>query len=146
MVLCLIFYEKDIFLAITNLGLNKALGPDGMTCLFHNSYWPTVKSSVICSVQLFFRGGFMLKEFNHTNIALIPKVDNPSVVNHLRPTSLTNFNYKIILKPCPIGSNLFLHKIVSHAQYVMSHITWVWKWGCAYMYIRTLLYTTRLKP
>lgn len=93
MFLCLIFYEKDIFSAITNLGLNKALSPDGMTGLFHKSYCPTVKSSVICSVQSFFRAGFMLKEFNHTNIALIPKVDNPSMVNHLRPTSFTNFNY-----------------------------------------------------
>jgi hypothetical protein len=34
----------------------------------------------------------MLKEFNHTNIALIPKIDNPS----FRPIILTNFNYKVI--------------------------------------------------
>jgi hypothetical protein len=40
----------------------------------------------------------MLREFNHTNIALIPKVDNPLLVHHFRPISLTNFNYKIISK------------------------------------------------
>jgi hypothetical protein len=58
----------------------------------------------------------MLKEFNHTNIALIPKLENPSRVNHFRPISLTNFNYKIISK---ILSNRFkplLHKIVSPMQ------------------------------
>jgi hypothetical protein len=87
-----------------------------MTGLFYKSYWPIVNISVIIFVHSFFGGGFMLKEFNHTNIALIPKFDNPSMVNHVRPISLTNFNYKIILK---ILSNRFkplLHKIVSPAQ------------------------------
>jgi len=28
---------------------------------------------------------------------------------------------------------------------VTSHIVWVWEWVCAYMYIRTLLDTTRFK-
>jgi hypothetical protein len=90
--------EHEIFNAISDLGLNKAPGPDGMTGLFYKTYWPIVKLSVITSVQSFFRGGYILKEFNHTNIALIPKVDHPSQVNHFRPISLTNFNYKIISK------------------------------------------------
>lgn len=58
----------------------------------------------------------MLKEFNHTNIVLIPKIDNPSLINHFRPISLTNFNYNIISK---ILSNRFkplLRKIVSPMQ------------------------------
>jgi hypothetical protein len=59
-----------------------------------------VKPSVISSIQSFFCRGFMLKEFNHTNIALIPKIDNPSLVSHFKPISLTNFNYKIISKFC----------------------------------------------
>jgi hypothetical protein len=114
--LCLIPEESEIFLAISELGLNKAPGPDGMTGLFYKSYWPIVKDSVVNSVQSFFRGGFLLKEFNHTNLALIPKIDNPSLVSHFRPISLINFNYKIISK---ILSNRFkplLHKIVSPVQ------------------------------
>jgi hypothetical protein len=108
--------EAEIFLAISELGLNKSSGPDGMTSLFYKTYWQIVRSSVVASVQSFFRGGFMLKEFNHTNIALIPKLENPFRVNHFRPISLTNFNYKIISK---ILSNRFkplLHKIVSPMQ------------------------------
>jgi hypothetical protein len=65
---------------------------------------------------IFFRGGFLLKEFNHTNIALIPKVDNPSLVNHFRPISLTNFNYKIISKILANRFKPLLHKIVSPTQ------------------------------
>ncbi|XP_059446389.1 uncharacterized protein LOC132177930 [Corylus avellana] len=77
--ICTIPDEHEIFVAIKELGLNKAPGPDGMTGLFYKTYWPIVKDSVVVSVQSFFRGGFLLKEFNHTNIALIPKVDNPSL-------------------------------------------------------------------
>jgi hypothetical protein len=79
--LCFIPEEVKIFLAITELGLNKSPGPDGITGLFYKTYWQIVKSSVVSSVQFFFRSGFMLKEFNHTNIALIPKLENPSRVN-----------------------------------------------------------------
>jgi hypothetical protein len=65
----------------------------------------------------------MLKEFNHTNISLIPRIDNPSQVNPFRPIILTNFNYKIISK---ILSNRFkplLHKIISPTQstFLMGH-------------------------
>jgi hypothetical protein len=55
-ILCGIPDEAEIFLAISDLGLNKAPGPDGMTGLFYKSYWPIVKSSVISSVQSFFKG------------------------------------------------------------------------------------------
>jgi hypothetical protein len=55
-IICGILDEAKIFLAISNLGLNKAPGSDGITSLFYKSYWPIVKSSVISSVQSFFRG------------------------------------------------------------------------------------------
>jgi hypothetical protein len=40
--------------------------------------------------SLFFRGAYMLKEFNHTNISLIPKMDNPSQVNYFLPIKKKN--------------------------------------------------------
>jgi len=115
--LCSIPEEAEIFLAISELGLNKSPGPDGMAGLFYKTCWQIVKSSVVASVQSFFQGGFMLKEFNHTNIALIPKLENPSRVNNFRPISLTNFNYKIISKILFNRFKPLLHKIVSPMQF-----------------------------
>jgi len=38
-----------------------------------------------------------------------------------------------------------IQRLEAQMGYVTSHISWVWEWRCAYMYIRTLLNTTRLK-
>jgi acid stress-induced BolA-like protein IbaG/YrbA len=58
----------------------------------------------------------MLKEFNHTDIALIPKVDNPQSVNHFMPISLTNFDYNIISKIFSSRFKMVLHKIIYPTQ------------------------------
>jgi hypothetical protein len=47
--LCTIPDDSEIFSAIIDLGLNKALGPAGITWLFYKTYWPIVKSNVINS-------------------------------------------------------------------------------------------------
>jgi len=114
--LCTIPDDSAIFSAIIALGLNKVPGPDSMTWLFYKTYWSIVKSNVITPVQSVFRGGFMLKEFNHTNIAFISKIDNPSSVHHFKPISLINFNYKIIFIILPNKFKPLLHKIISPTQ------------------------------
>jgi hypothetical protein len=102
--------EREIYLAISQLG------PDGMTRLFYKTYWPIVKVIVIAFVQSCFRGGFFLKEINHTNMALIPKIDNPSRVNQFRSINLINFNYKIISKILANRFKILVHKFVSPYQ------------------------------
>lgn len=49
-------------------------------------------------VDDFFNHNLSLREINHTNIALIPKVNVPETVAHFRPISLCNVTYKIITK------------------------------------------------
>jgi hypothetical protein len=93
-------------LANSDLGLNKAPGPNGMIGLFYESYWPIVKESVVNSVQSFFRGVFLLKEFNHTNIALSPKTDNPWCIT-LDPLVLLILITRFSLKFSQTNSNLF---------------------------------------
>lgn len=47
---------------------------------------------------LFCDSGYLLKEWNHTIITLIPKVPNHQKVGDFRPISLCNVLYKLIAK------------------------------------------------
>nr|GFC38336.1 reverse transcriptase domain, reverse transcriptase zinc-binding domain protein [Tanacetum cinerariifolium] len=53
---------------------------------------------VIKAVKEFFTNGRLLKELNHTIIALIPKVNTPARVTDYRPISCCNVLFKCISK------------------------------------------------
>lgn len=72
--MCEIPKEAEIWHRIKYLNPTKAPGPDGMTGLFSHNYWHIVKENVVLFIQIFFMRGRMLREINHTNIALIPKI------------------------------------------------------------------------
>lgn len=80
------------------IGALKAPGPDGFHAAFFQKCWKVVGPWVIDLVRDFFTNGSSLNLINHTNIALIPKVDNPETVSNFRPISLCNVTYKIITK------------------------------------------------
>ncbi|KAG6642416.1 hypothetical protein CIPAW_09G139300 [Carya illinoinensis] len=68
----------------------KALGPDAFIGVFYKTYWEVIKADLIAVVQNFFIHGKLLKELNYTNLALIPKNENPNDVHQFRLISLSN--------------------------------------------------------
>lgn len=68
---------------------------------FFQKSWGLVGNLVIRAVRTFFHYGNILKEINHTFLALIPKIDNYISFNHFRPISLCSTIYKIISKLLP---------------------------------------------
>nr|GEZ63726.1 hypothetical protein [Tanacetum cinerariifolium] len=64
----------------------------------------------------FFRNGTLLKEINHTIIALLPKVKSPSRVNDYRPISCCNVLFKCISKIIANRIKHSLKKIISPNQ------------------------------
>ena len=90
--------EQEIFTTLSDIGSTKAPGPDGFTAIFYKKkYWSTVKEVVLSSIWDFFGNHHLLKEQNHTFIALIPKQLGASSVHHFRPISLCNIISKILV-------------------------------------------------
>ncbi|KAL2237180.1 UNVERIFIED_CONTAM: Retrovirus-related Pol polyprotein from type-2 retrotransposable element R2DM [Sesamum indicum] len=74
--------------AIFNINNNKAPGPDGYSSCFFKKAWNVVGV----------RSGRMLRQLNHTIIALVPKSEHSTSVADYRPISCYNVIYKAITK------------------------------------------------
>ncbi|GJX46036.1 uncharacterized protein Tco_0271226 [Tanacetum coccineum] len=82
--------DDEIRSAMLSIGNDKAPGPDWYTSVFFKKAWEAVGSDVCNAGREFFLNGKLLKEVNHTIIALLPKVSTPSRVNDYRPISCCN--------------------------------------------------------
>ncbi|GJW39768.1 hypothetical protein Tco_0065613 [Tanacetum coccineum] len=81
-----------------NIGDDRAPGLDGFASVFFKKSWNIVGNDVCSAVREFFDNGQLLKEVNHTFLALIPKVSTPLKVTDYRPISCCNVLYKCISK------------------------------------------------
>ncbi|XP_035547381.1 uncharacterized protein LOC118348915 [Juglans regia] len=83
---------KDVLFSLKD---NKALASDGYNALFFKKAWGIVGNDVVRAIKSFFTSGCLLREFNATTIALIPKVPDPT---KLKTISCCNTIYKCISK------------------------------------------------
>jgi hypothetical protein len=110
------FTASEIELALKQMAPLKAPGPDGMSPIFYQKYWHIVGHDIIEAILSCLRDGSLLKKINHTNICLIPKVQNPETVKNFRPISLCNVLYKIIAKVLANRLKKILPQIISESQ------------------------------
>nr|GEY86414.1 hypothetical protein [Tanacetum cinerariifolium] len=90
--------SQEVKSAMFSMGNDKSPGPDGFTAAFFKDTWDIIGVDVIKAVKEFFTNGRLLKELNHTIIALIPKVNSPARVTDYRPISCCNVLFKCISK------------------------------------------------
>ncbi|GJS63490.1 hypothetical protein Tco_0678054 [Tanacetum coccineum] len=90
--------DEEIKAAMFSIGDERAPGPDGFSSAFFKKGWDIVGLDVCHAIRDFFVNGRLLKEINHTFIALIPKVSTPLKINDYRPISCCNVIYKCISK------------------------------------------------
>ncbi|GJW32961.1 hypothetical protein Tco_0052993 [Tanacetum coccineum] len=90
--------DREVKESLFSMGDDKSSGPDGYTAAFFKEAWDIVSDEVTKAIREFFTNGKLLKELNHTIIALIPKVKSPSRVNDYRPISCCNVLFKCISK------------------------------------------------
>lgn len=88
--------KDEIWHAVRQLGSQKALGLNGLNVLFYKKHWCIVKRDIVAMVQNVFHTSFILCEINHSNIALIPKIEKPNALSHYKPISLCNISYIIL--------------------------------------------------
>ncbi|GKA91010.1 hypothetical protein Tco_0812880 [Tanacetum coccineum] len=86
-----IIMSQEVKSAMFYMGNDKSPGPDGFTAGFFKDTWDIIGADVIKAVSEFFTNGRLLKELNHTIIALIPKVNTPARVNDFRPDFIVAF-------------------------------------------------------
>lgn len=108
--------DSEIKEAIFSMGDDKAPGPDGYSAAFFKRNWELVGHLVQDAVQEFFRFGRLLKQWNHTIIALIPKSDVAQSVSDFRHISCCNVVYKIITKILASRMAPILPTIIDPAQ------------------------------
>lgn len=72
--------DDEIIRTVFSIRKEAAGGPDGFNAIFFTNCWDIIKSDFLKAVHNFFNKSTMLASINSTNIALIPKVDNPDNV------------------------------------------------------------------
>ncbi|CAN1221856.1 Transposon TX1 uncharacterized 149 kDa protein, partial [Linum grandiflorum] len=107
---------QEIKQVVFSLGPNQAPGSDGFTGSFYREFWNLIHHDLCDAVRSFFVTGSLLSNINHTLISLIPKINNPTSMSHLRPISLCQFLYKIIAKILANRLSLVLPSVISSHQ------------------------------
>jgi len=109
------FTQEEVWEALKEMGELKALGADGMPVLFYKKFWSMVGEKVK-EVLAIPNGADMPEGWNETVIVLIPKISSPEKLKDLRPISLCNVVYKIILKVLANKLKQVLPEIISPSQ------------------------------
>ncbi|GJS01701.1 hypothetical protein Tco_0318209 [Tanacetum coccineum] len=73
--------RQEVKSALFSMGNDKAPGPDGYTVAFFKESWDIVADDFVDAVCEFFTNGKLLRELNHTIIALIPKESLKTLVS-----------------------------------------------------------------
>ena len=92
------FTREEVVSALKQLHPSKSPDPDGMSTLFFQKYWNIVGTNVSNMVLNVLKSGMSLSDINKTNIALVPKTNNPQRMTEFRPISLCNVVYKLVSK------------------------------------------------
>ncbi|XP_024006886.1 uncharacterized protein LOC112083394 [Eutrema salsugineum] len=82
----------------------------------YKHFWGIAGTHVMNEVKQFFENGKLPQEWNHTQICLLPKIQNPNKMTDLRPMSLCSVTYKIISKVLCTRLKRFLPQLVSQTQ------------------------------
>lgn len=85
---------QEVDKAMLSIGVDSALGIDGITSLFFRKPWPIIKEDIYGMVRKIFQSCSMFRPINCTSITLIPKTLHVSSIKQFRPISCCFVLYK----------------------------------------------------
>ena len=89
---------QELEVVVKQMARDTAPGPDGFTTNFFQEGWAWLKDDLLTIVENSRKTGGILKAFNATFLALIPKENGTEDPGKFRPIALCNVIYKIITK------------------------------------------------
>lgn len=105
--------SKEVRTSLFDMHPLKSPGPDGLSVVFYQKFWPIVGNSVIKTTLDFLNENIFCENLNYTHIVLIPKCKSSELITQFRPISLSNVVYKIASKAVANILKLFMSRIVS---------------------------------
>ena len=108
--------NEEIKSALLSIGDDKSPGPDGFSAYFYKKAWGSVGPDFCEAVREFFSSGQLLKQMNHSIIALVPKSNSASRVEDYRPIACCNVSYKVISKILAARLVPVMAKLIDPAQ------------------------------
>ena len=130
------FSEEEIWEAINDMPVDKALGPDGFTGLFYKTAWSIVKADIMRAFQAIWsldaRSFFLV---NQAYMVLLRKKNEADEIGDFRPISLVHSFAKLFTKVlarrlaphmCSLvrpNQSAFIRTRVIHENYKAVHLT-----------------------
>lgn len=104
---------EEFDLALGKSSLDKSPGPDGLSAGFIKALWSSLRKSLFECFKSFSLTGVLPVGINSSFLALIPKVDQSSMVTDYRPISLINTSAKLFSKVLSERLCSVINKLVS---------------------------------
>ncbi|CAN0913321.1 Transposon TX1 uncharacterized 149 kDa protein, partial [Linum grandiflorum] len=92
------FREQDFKDACFVMHPDKEPGPDGLNPAFYQQLWDIVGADVTADCMKWLETGIFPVSVRPTNIILLPKKANPTTMRDVRPISLCDVRYRIVVK------------------------------------------------
>ena len=111
-----IFFEEEIFAALSSYWGDKAPGPDGFTMAFWLFCWDVIKSEILGLFSKFYIHGTFQRSLNSTFLVLIPKKEGAEDLRDFIPISLVGSVYKLLAKVLANRLKLAMGEVISDSR------------------------------
>ncbi|WKA02561.1 hypothetical protein VitviT2T_020736 [Vitis vinifera] len=110
------FSKEEVYVALSDLGKDKAPRPDGFIMAFWLFWWDVVKVEIMAFFREFHERGRFVKSLNATFLVLVPKKRGAEDLKNFKPISLVRSLYKLLVKVLTNRIKKVMGKVISEPQ------------------------------